>query len=619
MPLVDGDEGVYARLLQAIPAFFARITVDGQFLYLNRLAEGFTEDQVRGRSIFDFLHPRDHAAARACVEKVVATRAQHGYPSIGFGAHGDEVAYYTLISPIIEDDRVTSLALLATDVSPIIETHKALVESELKLRISLAASGMGIWTFDPTTKDGTWDATTAEMFGYPADPRTMHRQARLDHTHPDDVARVRAAFVRALETGVYEPIEHRVVRVDGSVRWVSARGRIQGAESARPGVLIGGVVDITQRRLQEERLAEAQMLESLGRLAGGVAHDFNNMLTAILAYSDLCIRAVPAGSTLGDDLREIRSAAERSRELTSRLLAFARKQPREPRIVEPNALVRQLERLLRQIVGEDITLVLSLRATRNLRVDPHQLEQLLVNLASNARDAMRAGGRLEVETTDIDQQVADGELLSGTYVRFRVTDTGTGIPAAVLPRVFEPFFTTKAVGQGTGLGLAQCYGIARQHGGAIRISSQEGAGTIVTLDLPSTTEPVVAATRAATAPGGAETILLVEDEPLVRTLAGRVLRGQGYQVVEASSGEEALDLEAASATIHLLITDMVMPGMKGPEVASRLRAARPAIPVILMSGYSDPEPAAALTPSRFLAKPFLPEELLAAVRAALDT
>jgi len=342
------------------------------------------------------------------------------------------------------------------------------------------------------------------------------------------------------------------------------------------------------------------------------------MLTAILGYADLCLaRSAPDGP-VARDLREIQRAAERSRELTSRLLAFARKHPVEQRVFDPNAVIRELERLLSRIVGEDIAMTTSLRTSHNVRMDPHQLEQLLVNLVTNARDAMPSGGAVSIETTDLELVRAERELPAGSYVRIVVRDTGVGIAPAVLEHVFEPFFTTKEAGKGTGLGLAQCYGIARQAGGSIRIESKPGAGTSVLLDVPASADHMSARSSAHRVEGrGDEAVLLVEDESQIRALVGRQLRDHGYRVLEARNGDEALALAAAHhAEIDLLVTDMVMPGMNGLELARRLTALRPALHVLVMSGYAD-QFATERPPYRVLAKPFRSDELLVMIREVL--
>jgi signal transduction histidine kinase len=436
----------------------------------------------------------------------------------------------------------------------------------------------------------------------------------ITHLHPQDAARVREAAARVGADGSYGPIEHRIVRTDGSIRWVLAIGRIDPAS----GNTTGGALDITARKAQEERLAQAQKLDSIGRLAGGIAHDFNNMLTAILGYAELCIRRVPAGNPMVEDLREIRQAAERSRELTSRLLTFARKQRVEQRVVNTNAVVEHLERLLRRVVGEDVILTVNAHATRNVWIDPHQLEQLIVNLVTNARDAMASGGELAIETTDVEIEEADGDLAPGPHVLIRVVDTGTGIEPELLAHIFEPFFTTKEAGKGTGLGLAQCYGIAQQARGRLRVASTLGVGTRVTLELPAVAEPETAYGDAPGANrGGSETLLLVEDEAMIRALTVRILRDAGYRVLEADNGATALAVARAhDGTIDLLVTDMVIPGMTGAELVAQLRRERPGLAAVVMSGYA-PQATSDLGAVTFLAKPFLPDELLATIHAVL--
>ncbi len=618
---VPAGEPDLEQLLAALPAFLAHLDLDGRFLYLNRLADGYTREQVAGTSIFDFTAPSDRDAVRACMQRVIETKQHAGVSTTAAGPHGRPVPYYTLLSPVLEGGEVRSMMLLATDVSHVVEAHAALAASEDKLRFVVGATGMGIWMFDPHRMITEWDANIAQLHGYEPVAMSMSSPDTLKHMHPDDLPLLIELMTKRLpQTGSYGPHEHRIVRLDGGVRWVAASGRLRWVDD-KTYVVIGGLIDITERKLREERVAQALRLESIGRLAGGVAHDFNNMLTAILGYAELCIASAERGRAPSiADLREIKRAAERSRDLTSRLLSFARKQDVEQRIIEPNRVVEQLVRLLERILGEDITLVTQLTATNLIRIDPGELEQLLVNLATNARDAMPAGGRLELATEDVDIGDDDPLLGAGPHVRIRVSDTGSGIEPERLAQVFEPFYSTKEPDKGTGLGLAQCYGIARQAGGQLRITSQVGAGTQVTLDLPAASgAPLVEPTTSRKAPPSTGTVLLVEDEVLVRTLAARILTENGLRVLEASRGREALELAARHAgAIDILLTDVVMPDMDGNALATELARLCPKIAVVMMSGYR-PQQEQTARPKHFVQKPFSPDDLLDKLRTALAT
>jgi signal transduction histidine kinase len=385
----------------------------------------------------------------------------------------------------------------------------------------------------------------------------------------------------------------------------------------------------TQQRRLEEQLIQSQKMEGIGRLAGGVAHDFNNLLTAILGYAEL-MESQLEDEGLRSELREIRLAGERAAALTRQLLAFSRRQVLQPRTLDLNALVSDVEKMLARLIGEDVALVTRLEpALGSVRADPGQLEQVIMNLAVNARDAMPKGGTLTFETAnavlEADFVSVHPGALPGAHVVLTVTDTGTGMTDEVRSHAFEPFFTTKEKGKGTGLGLATAYGIVKQSGGYITVESEAGRGTTFRIYLPRVEGAAVApgrATSSSLSPVGTETILLVEDEAGVRRLSLTVLETQGYVVLEAASGDIALQVaRAETGPIHLVVTDVVMPGMSGRELWDRLRALRPDSRVLFMSGYTDDAIArhGVLEPGiAFLQKPFTPFSLAQKVRELLD-
>jgi len=377
-------------------------------------------------------------------------------------------------------------------------------------------------------------------------------------------------------------------------------------------------------------LLQAQKLESVGRLAGGVAHDFNNLLTVILGHASLLSSSLPAGDPRVEGVEQIRTAGERAERLTRQLLAFARQQVVEPRVVHVNDVVLRLGHMLRRLIGEDVELVTLLAPDLDpVLVDPGQLEQVLVNLAVNARDAMPDGGTLMIRTSNIAIEPArsrtDLDVAPGAYVRVSVSDTGHGMDPATAEKAFEPFFTTKEVGKGTGLGLATCYGIVKQAGGQIHVETQKDQGSTFHVDLPrasAESQPSDPAVATAKASGGHETILLVEDEVQVRRIAVTALRQKGYNVLEAAGGPDALQLtDSHQGRIDLLITDVVMPHMRGTELARRLRTLRPALKVLLVSGYTDRdlfEQEVGADRPALLTKPFTPSALASRVRELLD-
>ncbi|HXO86695.1 MAG TPA: ATP-binding protein, partial [Gemmatimonadales bacterium] len=383
-------------------------------------------------------------------------------------------------------------------------------------------------------------------------------------------------------------------------------------------------------RLADERLRAAQKMEAVGRLAAGIAHDFNNLLTAILGSTDLLLESLPADHPAREDAIESRQAALRAADLTRQLLAFSRQQVLAPRVLDLNDIVRDVERLLRRLIGEDVALRTVLASNlAAVRADPSQLEQVLINLAVNARDAMPGGGTITIETAKVildETYVADQPLVTaGDYVMVAISDTGTGMDAETQTRVFEPFFTTKERGKGTGLGLATVYGIVKQSGGYIWVYSEVGIGTTFKVYLPRVAgpaEPLGAVPAPSGSLQGSETILVVEDQEEVRTLIRKILEARGYRVLAAADGASALQLAALHpAPIHLLVSDVIMPGMSGREVSLLLTTTRTAMRTLYLSGYTDESivPHGVLEEGvEFLQKPFTADGLARKVRQVLD-
>jgi signal transduction histidine kinase/response regulator RpfG family c-di-GMP phosphodiesterase len=397
----------------------------------------------------------------------------------------------------------------------------------------------------------------------------------------------------------------------------------------------GGVVvaheNITERKRLEAQFLQVQKLESIGRLAGGIAHDFNNLLTAMTGYVDLALATLPPENDVYSDLSEIQKAVRRASTLTQQLLAFARKQIIEPHIINLNSLIDDMNRLLRRLLTEDIELVTRLDPELGqIKVDPGQFEQVIVNMAVNAADAMPSGGRFVIETKNIliDESYVHEhiQVAPGQYVLLTISDTGVGMDAKVKQLIFEPFFTTKEAGRGTGLGLSTCYGIVKQNGGYIWVYSEIGHGTTFKIYLPRVDAPVEDFARPSITqaiPQGTETILLVEDEAAVRQIAARTLRAQGYTVIEAANGTEALQItHTHPGAINLILTDVVMPSMGGGALVEQLKALYPAIKMLFTSGYTDATIVhhGQLKPGvQFIQKPFSPAALARKVRDVLDS
>jgi two-component system, cell cycle sensor histidine kinase and response regulator CckA len=513
------------------------------------------------------------------------------------------------------------------DVTGRVRAEAGLRESERWLRQVIDLVPHLIFAKDADGRFVLANQAVAEAYGTSVDEligRTDADFARSDA----ELARFRHDDLEVIRGGRLVRIPHESL--------TDAAGRVRSLETiklpvtlpgpARPGVL-GVAIDTTERRQLEAELLQSQRMEAIGRLAGGIAHDFNNLLTAILGFSHAVLEDLPPEDGRRDDLVDIVTAAERAADLTRQLLAFSRRQVLQPRVLSLNDTIRSLERLLRRVIGEDIQLEARLDP-RLLRVkaDAGQLEQVIVNLAVNAREAMPRGGRLTLETRNLRFISVPSAVRSHgpmtDYVSLRVTDTGQGMDAEVAARVFEPFFTTKE--QGTGLGLSTVYGIVKQTGGDIDVFSTPGRGTTFTVYLPATAETPAGGDAAAAGPvpAGDATILLAEDEEAVRRLIKRLLVADGYRVLEAANGEHALEVAGAwEGPIDLLLTDLIMPRMNGRDLAVALRERRPGVRLAFMSGYTadaygrDTSP---LPGAPFLQKPFDGLGLRRLVRTALD-
>ncbi|MDP3910650.1 MAG: response regulator [Gemmatimonadales bacterium] len=505
----------------------------------------------------------------------------------------------------------------------------ALRASERRFRALVEHSWDAIALFAP---DGTilyGSPATTRLLGYEL-PEFVGRNA-LELIHHDD----RAAVAERLQKTMSKPgsgvsVAARVRHQNGS--WRHLEGVFTNlVDDPSVGAIVNNYRDVTDRRNLETQIVQSQKMEAVGRLAGGVAHDFNNILTAIGGYADLLLADLPPDDARRQDVAEIHRAAERAASLTQQLLAFSRRQIMQPKVLDLNALVADIDKLLRRLIGEDILLSTVLQpALGNARADPGQLEQVIMNLAVNARDAMPDGGHLTIQTRNVEldaNAIAPHPALSpGPYVLLTISDTGMGMSDETKSHIFEPFFTTKPRGKGTGLGLATVYGIIQQSGGHIWAYSELGRGTTMQIYLPRVDLPADPLPEPRTAAAdadlrGSATVLLVEDETAVRAVARQLLQRHGYTVLEAANGPGALTLVGTlTRPVDLLLTDVVMPGMSGRELADRLCAAQPGLRVLYMSGYADDaivrhgmlEPGLA-----YLEKPFRPATLLRKVQDVL--
>jgi two-component system cell cycle sensor histidine kinase/response regulator CckA len=479
--------------------------------------------------------------------------------------------------------------------------------------------------------DGQWLYVSPQvegMFGFQADEWLANSRGWIRHVHAEDHRVVEQAEA-ASERGERYQAEYRVIRKDGRVIWVSDTAVVVPGSGAHP-LMEGIIVDITDRKQLEGQLQQARRMEAVGRLAGGIAHDFNNLLTIIKGYTELALMRVKGMPELKTDVERIEDAAERAAGLVRQLLAFSRRQVLQPKVLDLNGIVQGLDKLLRRLMDEDIEMVtVADQAVGAIKADPGQIEQVIMNLVVNARDAMPDGGRLVIETasTELDEAYAREHVSvkAGRYVMLAVSDSGVGMSADTVAHIFEPFYTTKENGRGTGLGLSTVYGIVKQSGGYIWVYSEPGHGTTFKVYLPRVEEAVEPLPEAQAAPqyrAGTETVLVVEDEPQLLELTRAVLVARGYTVVEARNAEEAeLMAKRHGRKIQLLLTDVIMPGVSGRELAKRLVAANSGMRVLYMSGYTNNVIAQNGTLERgvaFLQKPFTPSALVEKVREVLD-
>jgi len=504
-------------------------------------------------------------------------------------------------------------------------SEEALRRSEASYRSLIEGAAYGIYRSDMAGKLLEVNPALVEMLGYDSETELLSRNLTTD-VYADSEERARL-IAQHEKQDRFRGVEINWKRKDGSILAVRLTGRPVLDEKGRLEYFEGIVENVAERRALEEQLRQSQKMEAVGQLAGGIAHDFNNLLEVIMGYSDLLTEGLPVGDPLRRQAEEIYKAGKRAAGLTRQLLAFSRKQVLQPRVLDLNVIVTDLQKLLRRTIGEhiDFTAQLSPSLAR-VKADPNQIEQILMNLAVNARDAMPHGGSLRVETANVrvDDKLAQQHtgLRPGEYVLLSVTDTGSGMDLKVQARVFEPFFTTKEKGKGTGLGLATVYGIVKQSEGYISVESAPGQGTTFRIYLPRVEAPAAAAPAPSEKPAsttGSETILLVEDEESVRRLARAFLENRGYQVLEARDGAHAVEIcQNRGQRIHLMVTDVVMPKMSGRELAQRVASLRPEMRVLFVSGYTGDSLTLPGPHVAFLEKPFGPSDLIKKVREMLD-
>ncbi|MFO0712527.1 MAG: response regulator [Sandaracinus sp.] len=609
------DEGIQ-QLLDSLDVAVFLLDAEGRFVAYRagRLALAAPPEHFLGRRNIDVFSPElaarfDHAIAEA---RARGAEIRIEYPlelPPPTGRHHYEASFVAT--------REGGTIVLVLDVTERARLQAERDASARRFRTLIERATDILYVLDRELTVRFWSPGATDALGWSAEEAVGC--SGPTYLHPDDAAKLTPPELDL--PGSIHRFEFRVRHKDGTYRLLAATVRNMLADPDVAGVIVNAR-DVTEERMQEARSAESQKLESIGRLAGGVAHDFNNMLTVILGCGEVVEQALEAGQLPAlDDVREMLGAAGRARDLTTQLLAFARRQTIAPVVLDLDVAVQGCERMVRRLLGEDVVLTL-VRASEPCFVhcDPAQLSQILLNLAANARDVLPRGGRLVV-STDTTVVSLDPGATPAPYARLRVSDDGPGMAPEVRAHIFEPFFTTKPVGQGTGLGLATVYGIVRRHGGAIRVESSPGKGTTFEVLFPlqpAPAEPQTATVRPSLR--GHESVLLVEDDRAVASITARLLRRAGHPVQVAYSGAEALELVRRGEDFELVVCDVVMPGMDGPQTIEALRALSPRLRALFVSGYTrDAMVARGLEEgsASFLAKPFSQQSLLAAVREAL--
>ena len=615
-------------LLQAAPLAILVLQPDTTVIEWNRAAEqilGWPASEVLGKPYpsvpeegrEEFARWGDRLlAGEPIIEQMTSRRRRDG-----------SLVEVCLSAAAVRDSQgqITGIMAVMADVTDRRHAERSLRDAEARYRALFEQSPIGIVVIDPeTTLPVEFNDAACRQLGYSREEFAQLRIRDIDAGESPAEIQTRVEQIARDGSATFE-VRHRTK--SGEIRDVSVtsqaieiNGRVLNYALRR---------DVTERRRLRQELLQAQKMEAVGRLAGGVAHDFNNMLMPILTYGGLLLDKLPVDSPLRHYAEEVTKAAKRAASLPQQLLAFSRKQVLQPQVLDLNTVVADVEKMLRRILGEDITLATSLPPDLDLvLVDPGQVHQVIMNLVVNARDAMPQGGRLLIETRNVGIDAASATLhyedAPGRWIRLAISDTGCGMDKETQERVFEPFFTTKEQGKGTGLGLSTVFGIVKQSGGHIRVYSELGHGTTFSIYLPAAEDAANAGEvqEKQSAPEvGSETILLVEDEEGVRASVVEALVDRGYRVLVASSGEEALAASAKEPqTIHLMVTDVVMPGMSGRQLAERMASLRPKMKVLFMSGYTDDaivSHGVLGAGVNFIQKPFAPMSLARKVREVL--
>jgi PAS domain S-box-containing protein len=624
------SEEYFRSLIENALDIITVLDIDGTVRYGSPSFErvlGYPQGVLTGENLFKLIHPEDRDHVRNVLE--VGAQNPGVTQSIQFRAlhrKGEWRVLESIGKRFELESTVAGYVLNSRDITERKRSEEAVRQANETLRAVIETSPLAIYTLDQEGVVRTWNSSAQQMFGYTQEEAVGNL---LPVIFPEEMSSFHRRLYGILAGESQAGAEERRRSKNGHGIDVSVwTAPLRDADGAVTGI-VEVVADNTERKRLEEQFRQAQKMEAVGRLAGGVAHDFNNLLTVITGYCQMLLDRFEPGESTREDMLQVLKAADRATALTRQLLAFSRKQIVQPKVVELGALVTDMQQMLKRLLGVNIELVIKVDPhLGKARVDPGQLEQVIVNLVVNARDAMPSGGRLLIELRNVQLESESGTrempIPEGSYVVLEVVDTGTGMDEETRSHLFEPFFTTKEKGRGTGLGLSTSYGIVKQNHGEILVRSEPGMGSAFSIYLPRIDEPSSIDSPHQSfvrAPKGAETILVAEDEDGVRHIVTQMLREQGYTVLPASGGAEALQIaEAHSGPLQLLLSDVMMPRMNGPELAERMRKLRPDMRVLFVSGYTDGEIVreGELQPGTdYLQKPFTREQLTDKVREVL--
>jgi two-component system cell cycle sensor histidine kinase/response regulator CckA len=626
-------EDLYSTIVDNSADAIALLDAEGRIRFVTAPIErlsGYTPGELVGTSAFDLIHPHDRACVRAALQNALdspglAIRAEYRARHKDGSWHRREVVGVNRLG----DPSVAAVVVNYRDTTARNVAEQALLERERVYQSMFNEALIGIAQTDLDGRFVLVNSHLCTLLGYTFEELTATDFITI--SHPDDVAQDLEGKTHLIAGAIDRYArEKRYRRKDGTFVWTNLTVSLHRDVGRGPNYFVSIIEDITEQKRAQEELRQIHKMEALGRLAGGIAHDFNNLLTAIVGYAELALGQLKGDTSFRSDLEEIQSAGKSAAALTRQLLAFSRKQMLQPQILDLNAIVSRMKTLLGRLIGEHIQIMWRLTTPLDrISADPGQIEQVVLNLALNARDAMPRGGTLSIETANVEldhSYVVDHPgAHAGPHVLLAISDTGVGMDSVVQKHLFEPFYSTKELGQGTGLGLATVYGIVKQSGGSIFVYSERDRGTTFKIFLPRIEHSRDVSSALSHMPGaltGTETILLVEDQPEVRAVTRETLRRYGYTVVESASGGEAVDaVRDRGGLIDLLVTDLVMPGMSGRALAEQFARHQPAARVLYMSGYTDDSVAQQGILEgdvAFIPKPFTPTALLRKVREVLD-